>query len=205
MVDAADWPHDRREEFRLMQAVQNQTLTPELGVEVQHAVRRLGEFKAWLNGQGIRATFRTPDDLGRQVAHALHEWRQRHPDFDRAEAPRTDDKSAVAAYRRELIKSCQYLPLRGIDVESADPTSDAARLELAKVYVTLNVTTQVEIQKTSAPPPKAWWRRFLGHIGVAALEAAVGKAPDLRGGRKETRPLGALEAIATNPRDDRKY
>jgi formylglycine-generating enzyme required for sulfatase activity len=199
----ANWPHDRREEFRMMEALQQGTSTPELLAEIQHSVQRLGDFKAWLNGRGIRAVFRTPDDLGRQVASALHDWRARNPGFGRA-ASTLDHRGALAAYRRELVKASRHLPLQGLDVESSDPTATNARLELAKVYVTLDTTTTVPVEAASAPTPapRAWWRRFLDRIGVAERPSSA-EPPTLQPGlerRDERRPLGALEAIALNRR-----
>src|SRR6266851_4422396 len=200
LVDpSANWPHERREEFRIMEAIQDGKSSPEMLAEIQRSVQRLAELKNWLNGLSMRATFRSPDEVGRHVASALHEWRARHPDFGRGEAPALDRRAALQAYRRELVKASQYLPLRGLDLESADPTARNARPELAKVFVSLDTTTSVAVGDLPAPSSKAWWRNFLERIRMAERKE-LANARMLRDGREETRPLGALEAIARNRR-----
>src|SRR2546427_4419238 len=41
--------------------------------------RSLREFKQWLSGLGIRATFTNPDDLRAVVGAALYAWLKRNP------------------------------------------------------------------------------------------------------------------------------
>ena len=89
--------------------------------------------------------------------------RERREEFRIMEAIQ-DGKSS---HRRELVKASRHLPLRGLDLESADPTSRQARPELAKVYVSLDTTTSVAVRDQPAPVSKAWWRRFLERIGIA--------------------------------------
>ena len=60
-----------REDYRLTAAMQNGSADEALFREVNRNVALLKEFKAWLNGRGIRATFTTPEDLRRCVAEAL--------------------------------------------------------------------------------------------------------------------------------------
>lgn len=50
-----------------------------------------------------------------------------------------DPETALKIYCRVLLSSCRYLPLRGIDIGASDPTSGQQRLELAQVYVDLDV------------------------------------------------------------------
>jgi formylglycine-generating enzyme required for sulfatase activity len=198
LVDpSAQWPQERREAFRMIKAIEE--ATPELLADVQRAVARLGDFKAWLDGLALRALFRTPDDLGRQVAHALHDWRGRNPNLGRAEPPATDHREILATYRRELVKASRFLPLRGIDIESGDPTAGAARMELAKVYVTLDTTTEVSVHEAPPAQARAWWRRFVDLPEITEAEPPTLAEPRGAGDRDATRPLTALEAIVRQP------
>lgn len=50
-----------------------------------------------------------------------------------------DAETALKIYCSVLLASCRHLPLRGIDIGASDPTSGQQRLELAQVYVDLDV------------------------------------------------------------------
>ena len=91
-------------------------------------------------------------------------------------APPANAEEALSIYRRMIVSSCRHLPLRGIDVGAADPTSGQQRLDLAQVYIDLN-TTQREPVKKSKKQTRAQRER---------LE------------ERETRPLRALEATVRN-------
>jgi hypothetical protein len=71
------WPETGREDHRLTAAVRSESATVELLTEVKRNVALLKEFKAWLSGLGIRATFTTPEDLRRCVAEGLRDWKGR--------------------------------------------------------------------------------------------------------------------------------
>ncbi len=81
-----DWNPDRREETRVSQAIREGKATAELLAEVQENTARLVRFKAWLDSQGIRATFTTPESLHAGVIAALYDWRNRHTEFGRSDA-----------------------------------------------------------------------------------------------------------------------
>jgi hypothetical protein len=53
-------------------------------------------------------------------------------------------EQALRAYLHWLRTRCGYLPLRGVDVGTSDPTAKQQRLELDRVYVDLN-TTQLAV------------------------------------------------------------
>lgn len=72
------WPEAEREAYRLTEAMQNGSDDDALYQEVRRNVGLLKEFKAWLNGRGIRDTFTTPQDIRRCVAEALNEWKERY-------------------------------------------------------------------------------------------------------------------------------
>jgi formylglycine-generating enzyme required for sulfatase activity len=104
----------------------------------------------------------------------------------------TDPAAIRAAYLSRLIRDCERLPLRGVDVGAADPSrAREKRLSLAQVYVELDTKTQVPA-------------RFLEAL------AAGQPAPDLDTVRRRTstrptadeehRPLSALNAAIANRR-----
>src|SRR5271157_1969214 len=79
-ADPNAWPKDRSEAFRLADAAQKGTFSPELAHEVQRNIARLKDFRSWLETGRTRATFTTPDDLKAKVTQALYQWLDRHPD-----------------------------------------------------------------------------------------------------------------------------
>lgn len=90
------WPGDLREENRVAQAIKQGTASPEFMAEVQDNVKRLCQFKTWLDSLGMRAIFTTPESLMTEVLDALRRWKQRHVDASRkqgaheGERPPTD-------------------------------------------------------------------------------------------------------------------
>ena len=79
-------------------------------------------------------------------------------------------------YLNQLISSLQHIPLRGIDTETSDPSGKQKRLELDRVYVGLDTTSQVKLP---------------------AAEKKKDKEVLFEGDR-DSRPLSALEAAASN-------
>ncbi|NIO87476.1 MAG: DUF4062 domain-containing protein [Candidatus Aminicenantes bacterium] len=56
LVDSKyEWAETLKEEYRLIQALRENKLTPELSSNVQLAVEKLKQFKSWLNQLGVRA------------------------------------------------------------------------------------------------------------------------------------------------------
>jgi formylglycine-generating enzyme required for sulfatase activity len=96
-----------------------------------------------------------------------------------------DPEALRAAYLQRLIRDCERLPLRGVDVGAADPgRARQQRLSLAQVYVELDTKTQaldsfLEALATGEPLP--------GHVAVRRPSP-----PDPE--RKESKPLSALNA-----------
>ncbi len=91
--------------------------------------------------------------------------------------PPEDEAEALQIYRRQILSSCQHLPLRGIDIGLADPKSGRKQMGLAQIYVELNTKTQVSKDKRRKSKSKE-------------LE------PERE--EKESRPLPALEATVNN-------
>ncbi len=89
-----------------------------------------------------------------------------------------NELQAVQIYRRQILSSCQYLPLRGIDIGLSDPRSGQQQLGLNQIYVELNTTTKV-------PKKKGDKKRL--------------KISEFEPEGQESRSLPALEATINNP------
>ena len=84
-----------------------------------------------------------------------------------------DTSVLLTAYGQMLVAQCQYLPLRGVDIQHSDPQASQRRLELAQVYIALQTTAQ-------KPPADARERQ----------------TERLR--EEERAPLSALEAVSAH-------
>ncbi len=86
-----------------------------------------------------------------------------------------DSSEALRIYRQVLRNTFRHLPLRGVDVGASDPTAGQKRLELAQVYIDLDIKHQVPVSKTERNRKEIF---------------------DLED--RKLRPLGALEATIQN-------
>jgi len=77
-----------------------------------------------------------------------------------------------------LPLGCRHLSLRGLDLDASDPTGSQRRFDLAQVYVDLRTTSQVVLERAEKRQSR----------GQALPE------------ERETRPLGALEAVVSHRR-----
>ena len=107
---AKEWPDDKRERYRLMEAVE---VTPELDAEVKKNERLVAEFRAWLDKKRVRATFSTPEDLKAKVTDALWDWEKRHGGGDPGSAPADPRK-----YLQKLAARTGHIDIRGFEVGS---------------------------------------------------------------------------------------
>jgi predicted NACHT family NTPase len=82
-------------------------------------------------------------------------------------------------YRRVLVEGCRHLSLRGLDLDASDPTGSQRRFDMAQVYVDLRTTSQVILEREEKPQ--------------RPVRTILAEPP-------ETRPLGALEAVAGHRR-----
>jgi formylglycine-generating enzyme required for sulfatase activity len=130
--DKLDWPESARERYRIMEAYQQRSLTPELLAEVQQDEARVAEFKQWLNGRGIRKTFGSTDDLRGKVDVALREWRQRHHISE--PPPRRSNPRRYLEYLREQTA---WIDIRGLQVG----TGKAHRFPIEDLYIPLTTST----------------------------------------------------------------
>ncbi|MEO8497560.1 MAG: DUF4062 domain-containing protein, partial [Planctomycetota bacterium] len=151
LVDAEQpWDEKLKEEYRLTSALREGKATQELFGEVQLALNRLADFKAWIDSSVMRAEFTTPQDLGWKVSEALRDWNQRHTTPDTQ--PR--DGSAAAAqppafppaYREWLLRQCADIDLVGLRLK------ETRYVKLNHVYVP--VTTPASRDQMAAEVPQ---------------------------------------------------
>ena len=71
-------PNEQKESFRLADAAQNGTFTPELAEEVQRNIPRLKDSGSASKTCRVRATFTTPENLNGKLNQALNEWFELH-------------------------------------------------------------------------------------------------------------------------------
>ena len=86
-----------------------------------------------------------------------------------------DSADALRIYRGVLLHTGRHLPLRGVDLGASDPTVGGERFELPQVYVDLDTTA---------------------HVPLTDEEKMDRRRDPLE--RRDTRPLGTLEATAEN-------
>ncbi|MGA2602544.1 MAG: DUF4062 domain-containing protein, partial [Bryobacteraceae bacterium] len=86
------WPAELKEEYRLIEALHKGQLTPEVQTEIVRSIKKLAEFKTWIDSLGFRRTFTDPASLNSDVQAQLTKWLKRHPDFHvAANSPKHDD------------------------------------------------------------------------------------------------------------------
>src|ERR1022692_119825 len=90
-----DWRVELKESYRTAEASEQGKATAKLLKEVQRNIRKLEEFRQWLNSLGVCATFANPDDLRGKVEAALGDWRQRHSEFVSAPALKGHDNPSA--------------------------------------------------------------------------------------------------------------
>jgi hypothetical protein len=105
----------------------------EIRRETKSRKDRLKAFKDWLNSQGIRETFVSPEDLRGKVESALRSWRDRHPEFA-AIAPEIRAAADPTTYLRDLWTATGYIDIRGLAVGS----EKAHRFPIEALYVALS-------------------------------------------------------------------
>jgi len=106
--------------------------------------------------------------------------------------PPNDDAEALHIYREVLLSSCETLPLRGIDVGTADASAGSTRMSLAQVYVSLNTKGRIPVEDLRHWVPSRESRKDLGTEAV--LDIPLSEAVY----HLEFAPLPALIAAAMN-------
>ena len=80
--------------------------------------------------------------------------------YEQSEDP--DPADILRIYRQQLVRTLQYLPLRGLEERESDPSGHQERLELQRIFIDLDTKTSVPVseKKDEARP-------------LSALEAVV--------------------------------
>jgi formylglycine-generating enzyme required for sulfatase activity len=133
LVDkGCEWPAESREEYRLTLALREGKATAELLAEVQRDIAGLKEFRQWLEGRGIRATFTDVGTLRAEVGAALREWLKRHSEFARIAPSGRDD---VRKYLESLREQTASINIRGLQVGA----QKAHTFPIDELYIPLTV------------------------------------------------------------------
>ena len=162
--DKCDWPLDLRESYRLMEAAERGTDTPELQREVRRNIARLAEFKGWLSQGRIRVRFTNPDHLRGEVESALREWRDRRRGRFAEAQPPADDP---ARYLEDLRDRYDAIDIRGLEVGSGR----VQRLPVEYLYIPLATAERLEEAGPQAGRAQQAGREML------PLEEALAHAP----------------------------
>ncbi|UCE06799.1 MAG: SUMF1/EgtB/PvdO family nonheme iron enzyme, partial [bacterium] len=127
-----DWSEHLKEEYRLIQALKEKRLTPEISSNVQLAVEKLEHFKSWINQSVVRTEFTTPQDLATKVLQSLYEWRERHAN----EFPTVTVEADPQLYLHWLHDECAHIDIRGLQVG----TGKAHKFGIEELYIPLTTT-----------------------------------------------------------------
>ena len=170
-----DWPVQLEEAYRLTEALKASTFTPELPAEVQRNIAKLEEFKRWLNGLGIRATFASVDDLRGKVEVALRDWRDRHREF--VAAPLQKGHDNPSAYLEYLREQTAWIDIRGLQVGAGK----AYRFPIEDLYIPLTTPGDVpEKDGVAARKPVALEDALTHQRLVIVGDPGAGKTTFLR-------------------------
>jgi formylglycine-generating enzyme required for sulfatase activity len=142
----ADWPAERRESYRLADAIEKGIDTPELLQEIKRNCVTLEEFKRLLN-QTLRSTFTTPVDLKSKIISALHEWRDQHPECKPATPIRSSDPRP---YLESIRQQTSTIDVRGL---GAGAGAKAYTFPIQDLYIPL--TTNADERALSPQPSDA--------------------------------------------------
>ena len=128
------WPAELKEEYRATEALLKGQLTPDVQAEIVRNIKKLAEFKAWIDTLGFRRTFTDPASLNSDVQAQLNNWLKRHPDFHvAANSPKHDDP---AEYLRQLREQTRWIDIRGLQVGAGK----AYRFPIDDLYIPLTTS-----------------------------------------------------------------
>ncbi|MBI4756444.1 MAG: SUMF1/EgtB/PvdO family nonheme iron enzyme [Betaproteobacteria bacterium] len=121
----ADWDRKLTEEYRLNQV--SGAERHRLREEVNRNVEALDDFKSWLNSNGTRNIkgFTTPEELCKQILHALTAWAKDHGLGNHGPSNATIRQGYLSWLRRE----CASVELLGLDA------IESSGVRLGHVYV----------------------------------------------------------------------
>jgi hypothetical protein len=172
-----DWPVKMREGYRLSEAVEDGKYTPKLAQEVQRNIGKLKEFKGWLNHRRVRATFRTPENLRREIEGALREWKAQPAARKKRGTAKKTRKDDPRKYFNWLREETAYIDVRGLVVGSGK----AHNFPIEDLFIPL--TTAMGLEKAEAAGsrknPSRRTRKELRYLDPHGLEAAGRKPVEL--------------------------
>jgi formylglycine-generating enzyme required for sulfatase activity len=132
VVDPAHkWPAELREEYRATEALVNGTLTRKVQSEIARDVKKLDEFKKFLDKLGFRRKFTDPASLNSEVQEQLNKWLKRHPDLH--VTPGSDTHDDPTEYLRQLREQTRWIDIRGLQVGAGK----AYRFAIDDLYIPL--------------------------------------------------------------------
>jgi len=108
------WKEELKENYRLTQAMNTGTATPEFFQEVNRSVQKLKEFKAWLKKDRIFVHFTNEHSLGESVIHALMDWNKSHGKAIASKNTRNGTQKPLDipfGYREWLLRRCGNIEL----------------------------------------------------------------------------------------------
>ena len=131
--------------------------------------------------EGLYWTFKEVTDFERLTRNHLMNFirsgvHYSAPEIQQAEtremkATLRDRAESLRIYRRMLVGTERYLPLRGVELAASDPSAGRKPMELARVYVDLDTRSQVPLEKGRQkkrkrsempfPPCPSWMCRFM--------------------------------------------
>ena len=148
--DAAPWPDDKKEAYRLTEAALQGRFEqiPALALEVQSNTAALQNFKTWASENRIRATFASPEELERKLESALKDWLASNPSFATIAKSQAIALANPERYLGALYESCAYIDIRGLHVGSGK----AHRFSIEDLYIELDTTGGGKLKHTLSHP-----------------------------------------------------
>ncbi len=181
--EKCEWPENLRDWYRVAEALKAGTVSPELLKEVQDDFAALQEFKAWLNGRGIRRTFRNPDELHSEIRGALSDWMKRQEAGTMTPPTITTGHSDPTEYLRQMRGQCAWIDIRGLQVGAGK----AHRFPIEDLYIPLKILSTAASKQRKGWLPEALESRqvlleeALAHPRLVAVgDPGAGKTTFLR-------------------------
>jgi formylglycine-generating enzyme required for sulfatase activity len=119
----APWPLERKEAYRVSEAVEKDELTPDFSLEVKRNIAKLKEFRAWLSGNGFFRKFKDPGDVKAGVLQAL--------------LGKTSGPGDTSQYLTWLREHTAWIDIRGLQVGAGK----AYRFPIQDLYIPLTTAS----------------------------------------------------------------
>ena len=123
------WPAEHKEAYRVTEALEQRKLTAKYQKEIARNLKKLGEFKAWIDGLGFRKTFTHPASVNSLVQESLTKWKARNQGVVVDKRPSGDPTE----YLRQLREQTRWIDIRGLQVGAGK----AYRFPIDELYIPL--------------------------------------------------------------------